>query len=73
MKKIKLRDFLDTYGDGIHGTPLYDEGILLIGSIAIFTQEDFNPSEKTLRFIRQFAYSYRVCKLNNQSCSYSLN
>ena len=25
MKKIKLRDFLDTYGDGIHGTPLYDE------------------------------------------------
>ncbi len=41
--------------------------------MSIFTQEDFNPSEKTLRFIRQFAYSYRVCKLNNQSCSYSLN
>lgn len=24
MKKYKLGDFLDNYGDGIHGTPKYD-------------------------------------------------
>jgi hypothetical protein len=35
----------------------------------IFTHEEMTPSEKTLKFIRQFAYSYRV--VNNQA--FSLN
>ncbi len=26
----------------------------------IFTYEEMNPSEKTLNFIKQFAYTYRV-------------
>ena len=25
MKKYKLGEYLDSYGDGIHGTPQYDE------------------------------------------------
>jgi hypothetical protein len=28
----------------------------------IFTYEEMNPSEKTLNFIRQFAYTYCVAK-----------
>lgn len=35
----------------------------------IFTHEEMTPSEKTLRFIRQFAYTYRV--VNQQA--FSLN
>ena len=35
----------------------------------IFTYEEMTPSEKTLRFIRQFAYTYRV--VNHQA--FSLN
>ena len=25
MKKCKLSEYLDSFGDGIHGTPKYDE------------------------------------------------
>ena len=25
MKKYKVKDFIDAYGDGIHGTPIYDD------------------------------------------------
>ena len=35
----------------------------------IFTREETTPSEKTLKFIREFAYTYRVT--NGQA--YSLN
>ncbi len=35
----------------------------------IFTQEETTPSEKVLRFIRQFAHTYRV----NRQQSYYLN
>ena len=31
-----------------------------------FTREEMTPSEKTLQFIRQFAYTYRV--VNRQPC-----
>ncbi len=30
--------------------------------MTFFTQEHLNPSEKTLEFIRSFAYSYNVDK-----------
>ena len=32
----------------------------------IFTREEMTPSEKTLKLIRQIAYTYRV--LNGQVC-----
>jgi hypothetical protein len=35
----------------------------------IFTHEEMTPSEKTLKFIKQLAYAYRV--VNNQA--YCLN
>ncbi len=35
----------------------------------IFTQKETTPSERTLNFIKQFAYTYRVA--NNQT--YCLN
>jgi hypothetical protein len=35
----------------------------------IFTHEEMTPSEKTLKFIKQLAYTYRV--VNNQA--YCLN
>lgn len=31
-----------------------------------FTQEDLRPSERTLRIIRQIAYTYRVIKMNGK-------
>lgn len=34
--------------------------------IDIFTHEEMNPSEKTLNFIRQFAYTYRTLKVNDK-------
>lgn len=39
----------------------------------IFTQEEMNPSEKTLSIIRQIAYTYRAIKVNNKLESYCLN
>lgn len=38
-----------------------------------FTQEDLNPSEKTLSIIRQIAYTYRVIKENGHKKVYCLN
>jgi hypothetical protein len=39
----------------------------------IFTQEEFQPSARTLNFIREFAYTYRVIDMNGQSGVYCLN
>ena len=41
--------------------------------MTIFTPEKAVPSEKTLNFIRQVAYSYRVIKINGRIQVYSLN
>lgn len=38
-----------------------------------FTQEDLNPSEKTLSIIRQIAYTYRVMTMNGKTETYCLN
>lgn len=38
-----------------------------------FTLEEKNPSNKTLNFIRQIAYTYRVMKMNGQNEIYCLN
>ncbi len=38
-----------------------------------FTHEEITPSEKTLKFIRQFAYTYRTIKLSGKNKSYCLN
>lgn len=39
----------------------------------IFTQEALNPNEKTLEFIRQFAYSYKPGGASPSSASLCLN
>ncbi|MDD5787517.1 MAG: hypothetical protein SPJ25_08210 [Prevotella sp.] len=38
-----------------------------------FTHEEIKPSEKTLRIIRQIAYTYRAIQLGNGTQSYCLN
>ncbi len=38
-----------------------------------FTQEELKPSESTLNFIRQLAYTYRVVRLQNSNEVYCLN
>ena len=38
-----------------------------------FTPEDKKPSSKTLNFIRQIAYTYRVINFNGKNEVYSLN
>ena len=38
-----------------------------------FTSEEARPSEKTLNFIRQIAYTYRVLTMNGRTESYCLN
>ena len=38
-----------------------------------FTSEEAKPSEKTLNFIRQIAYTYRVLTMNGRTESYCLN
>lgn len=38
-----------------------------------FTPSEMNPSEKTLRIIRQIAYTYRVANVNGTCKSYCLN
>lgn len=37
------------------------------------THEDTNPSDKTLNFIRQIAYTYRTVRINGKIESYCLN
>lgn len=39
----------------------------------IFTREDNQPSEFTLRLIRQMAYTYRVTKVGGRIIPYTLN
>ena len=38
-----------------------------------FTQEECEPSNKTLNIIRQIAYTYRVMKMNGRPEAYCLN
>lgn len=38
-----------------------------------FTQEELQPSEKTLNFIRQIAYSYRLAQANNRNKPYCVS
>lgn len=38
-----------------------------------FTQEQLQPSDKTLNIIRQIAYTYRTIKLKGKTVSYCLN
>lgn len=38
-----------------------------------FTQEECEPSNKTLNIIRQIAYTYRVMKMNGRPKAYCLN
>ena len=38
-----------------------------------FTQEELNPSVRTLNIIRQIAYTYRVIKVNGRKEVYCLN
>ncbi|MDD6854439.1 MULTISPECIES: hypothetical protein [Prevotella] len=38
-----------------------------------FTNEDFNPSERTLNLIRQIAYTYRTVEINGRKEAYCLN
>lgn len=38
-----------------------------------FTSEETSPSEKTLKLIRQLAYTYRVIKMNGKNEVYCLN
>lgn len=38
-----------------------------------FTQEELQPSEKTLSFIRQIAYSYRLAQANNRNKPYCVS
>ncbi len=39
----------------------------------IFTQEELQPSQRTLNFIREFAHTFRVIDMNGQSGVYCLN
>ncbi len=39
----------------------------------IFTHEEFEPSQKTLKFILEFAHSYRVANINGRNEVYCLN
>ncbi len=39
----------------------------------LFTSEELTPSEKTLRLIRQIAYTYRTINVNGKMKSYCLN
>ncbi|GAB6982201.1 hypothetical protein [Prevotella dentasini] len=39
----------------------------------LFTPEELNPSEKTLRLIRQIAYTYRAIQINGKTETYCLN
>lgn len=41
--------------------------------MTIFTSEENNPSEFTLRLIRQMAYTYRVARIDGQVIHYTLN
>lgn len=38
-----------------------------------FTKEELQPSEKTLNFIRQIAYSYRLAQANNRNEPYCVS
>lgn len=38
-----------------------------------FTSEEQTPSERTLNFIRQLAYTYRVIKMNGKNEAFCLN
>ena len=38
-----------------------------------FTQEELKPSEKTLNFIRQIAYSYRLAQADNRNKPYCVS
>ena len=38
-----------------------------------FTHDDLNPSEKTLRLIRQIAYTYRLLRLGGENRVFCLN
>ena len=38
-----------------------------------FTHEDLNPSEKTLRLIRQIAYTYRLFRIGGENHVFCLN
>ena len=38
-----------------------------------FTKEELQPSEKTLSFIRQIAYSYRLAQANNRNKPYCVS
>lgn len=38
-----------------------------------FTQEEINPSEKTISLIRQIAYTYRMFRVNGRTDFYCLN
>lgn len=38
-----------------------------------FTKEELQPSEKTLSFIRQIAYFYRLAQANNRNKPYCVS
>lgn len=38
-----------------------------------FTQEDLNPSKKTLQKIRQIAYAYQALRQSKNKTAYCLN
>lgn len=39
----------------------------------IFTHEEFEPSPKTLKFILEFAHTYRTMEYNGHRIAYCLN
>ena len=39
----------------------------------LFTPEEMRPSEKTIRLIKQIAYTYRTVKLNGKYEAFCLN
>ena len=39
----------------------------------IFTHEESEPSQSTINFIREFAYTYRALEFNGKTHAYCLN
>ncbi len=39
----------------------------------IFTQEKLTPAERTIKFIKQMAYTYRVITIKGKTIPYNLN
>lgn len=73
MKKYKLSEYLDSFGDGIHGTPKYDE----YGDYYFINGNNLNDGkiEITSKTLKVSANEYEIIKrnLNEKSLLVSIN